>query len=168
VLLPESDRRELPQIQGLARDVLAGVASKLGAVPPSVITLRFHPTVESYRRETGLPWWTAARTVGATIDLTPLGVLRERGTLATTLGHEFVHVLTDHALAGRPLWVREGLALVIAGEHQALPTDARAVCPSDDELRSPASPDAWRRAYGAAAACVARALARGTPWRELR
>jgi hypothetical protein len=34
----------------------------------------------------------------------------------TTLTHECVHVLTESVLAGRPLWVREGLAAVLSGE----------------------------------------------------
>jgi len=168
ILLPESDRRETDGVRRVAQSALADVAGRLDIDPPAAITLRFHPTVESYRRETGLPWWTVARTAGTAVDLTSLQVLRQRGTLEPALRHEFVHVLADIALSGRPLWVREGLALVIAGEHTPSAAGAGAACPSDEELRSAASADVWRRAYDAAAACVARELARGTSWRDLR
>jgi stage II sporulation protein D len=168
ILLPESDRRETDSVRAVAQTALADVARRLGIDGPAAVSLRFHPTVESYRRATGLPWWTVARTMGTTIDLTPLAVLRQHETLASALRHEFVHVMTDDALEGRPLWVREGLALVTAGEHLPSAADARAVCPSDDELRAASSSEAWRRAYEAAASCVARKLARGVPWRELR
>jgi hypothetical protein len=108
------------------------------------------------------------------VDLVPIEILSRRGTLESTLRHEFVHVLTDAELAGRPLWVREGLAMVMAGEA-SLSTDpsAGAVepgrrCPTDREMRAPRSAEAWRAAYEAAGRCVARALGRGIGWRDLR
>jgi SpoIID/LytB domain protein len=168
ILLPELDRRDTDAARAVAQTALADVARRLGVDAPAAVSLRFHPTVESYRRATGLPWWTVARTMGTTIDLTPLAVLRQHETLASALRHEFVHVMTDDVLEGRPLWIKEGLALVIAGEHRPSAADARAACPSDDELRASSSLEAWRRAYEAAGACVARQLARGVSWRDLR
>jgi hypothetical protein len=79
------------------------------------VTLIFHPTVEAYSRATGQPWYTAGRASGARVDLLPYPVLSGRGILESTLRHEFTHVLADGALAGRPLWVREGLAVYLAG-----------------------------------------------------
>jgi SpoIID/LytB domain protein len=176
VLLPEADRAQLPGVRDVAARALAWLAADLGATPPSPIELRFHPTVEAYTRATGLPWWSSGRTRGARIDLLPHDVLRTQGSLERTIRHEIVHVLTDAALADRPLWVREGLARIKAGESAEpgggasgqTPGRAAPRCPADAELRDAASPDAWRRAYDAAASCVSRQLAAGKSWRDLR
>lgn len=177
VLLPEADRAHLSEVRERAGRTLADLAADLDVAVPAELEVYFHPTVEAYARSTGMPWWTSGRARGTRIDLLPIGVLARKGTLDSTLRHELVHVLTDGALAGRPLWVREGLAQVKAGEFPigAGGTDAaaggrtaRPACPSDSHLRDASSPDAWRLAYQAAARCVARALAAGTPWRDLR
>jgi SpoIID/LytB domain protein len=183
VVLPETDLAQLTAIRSMADRVLAEFAATLGVGAPAHIELRFHPTVEAYRRATGQPWWTSARTTGTRVDLLPLSVLTKRGTVELTLKHECVHVLTESTLAGRPLWIREGLAAVLAGESAntahdrgaELAQDASSAkhdrdprCPSDADLRDAASPDAWRSAYQAAAACVSRALASGRRWQDLR
>ncbi len=161
VHLPESERRFLTDVQDMATRLLDALARKLGVPAPSELDLRFHPTVEAYSRATDQPWWTAARTTGTQIDLLPLGVLQQRGILEPTLQHEFVHVLAAPVLSGRPLWVREGLAVVLAGELTAQPTGRGeprdhygSACPPDADLRSPTSADAWRRAYEAAGRCL--------------
>jgi stage II sporulation protein D len=175
VHLPEAERRFLTDVRDLATRLLDAIAKKLGMPVPSEMDLRFHPTVEAYTRATGQPWWTAARTIDTQVDLLPHGVLQQRGILESTLQHEFVHVLADPTLSGRPLWTREGLAVFLAGElaieteRSRAPTGAKApVCPSDVALRSPASADAWRRAYRDAGRCVAWALSSGRRWQDLR
>jgi len=175
VHLPEAERRFLTEVRDLATRLLDAIAKKLGVPMPAELDLRFHPTVEAYTRATGQPWWTAARTTGTRIDLLPRGVLQQRGILESTLQHEFVHVLADPLLSGRPLWVREGLAVVLAGEFTS-PTTGRgesrgqdgSACPTDADVRSPQSADAWRRAYQAAGRCVSRALSTGRRWQDLR
>jgi len=181
VLLPEADRERLDEVRSLTRQLARAMSSSLGVSLPSVLDLQFYPTVEAYTRATGQPWWTSARTKNSRIDLLPLDVLRRRGILELTLRHELVHVLADERLKGRPLWVREGLAIVQAGELAAgttaghagqgtnMPAGARDVaCPTDADFRDAASPEAWRRVYEAAGRCVARALAAGTRWQDLR
>jgi hypothetical protein len=44
----------------------------------------------------------------------------------------------------------------------------RVKCPSDDDVRRPVSAASARQAYGLAAACVARALAQGMRWQDIR
>jgi hypothetical protein len=162
-------------VRNLATRLLDAIARKLDVPVPSGMDLRFHPTVGAYPRATGQPRWTAARTTGTRIDLLPRGVLQERGILASTLQHEFVHVFADPSLSGRPLWVREGLAVVMADELMSQTTgrgESRgpdgSACPPDADLRAPQSADAWRRAYQAAGRCVSRALSTGRRWQELR
>jgi hypothetical protein len=151
------------------------MAARLAVAPPPEVDLVFHPTVEAFTRATGQPWWTAARTTGARVDLLPRAVLARRGILETTLRHEFVHLLAEPALAGRALWVREGLAVALAGElprdgaREGTRTTAGApACPSNEDLQTAGDRESWRRIYDAAGRCVASALADGRRWQDLR
>ncbi len=181
ILLPETERDRLDEVRSLTRQLARAMSSSLGVAWPSVVDLQFHPTVEAFMRATGQPWWTSARTKGTRIDLIPLDVLRKRGILELTLKHELVHVLADPILRDRPLWVREGLAVLEAGElaagATAGPSSERpsssagargAACPSDADFRTASSPDIWLSVYQAAGRCVARRLAAGARWQDLR
>jgi hypothetical protein len=173
--LPEQDRPDEPRIRALAvrlRDTLAG---ELQVPPPDRLTLRFHPTVESYQRASGREWFTAAATDGEETQLLPLPVLAKRGLVEPTLRHELVHILTRSALAQRPLWVQEGAAVYFStapSRRGALAADGgvddSTGCPADQELQRPASADALRAAYNRAASCFGRAMARGVSWRDVR
>jgi hypothetical protein len=174
VTLPEAERSRLDETRRLAAAELGELSAWLGRPAPRTLDVVFHPTVEAYTRATGQPWWTAGTARATRIDLLPRGVLAQRGILQSTLRHEIAHVLSDDVLADRPLWVREGLAAYLAGETRGIGGESRGEggrprnCPSDEALRSAASAEAWRRAYDAAGACVARALGAGVPWSELR
>jgi stage II sporulation protein D len=170
LVLPESERHQGASVRAMIADTLRSLSAALAVPVPGRVDVVFHPTVEAYTRATGLPWWTSGRTRGTRIDLLPLSVLRRRAIVETTVRHELVHVLTDAELADRPLWVREGLARTMAGERGRAEPSSRPArpCPSDADLRNPASADAWRVAYDTAAVCVARALASGVAWRDLR
>lgn len=165
IVLPPSQLAEEARLRDEIGTKLQALSASLGVGAPSSLVVRFHPTVENYERESGRRWFTAASTRGTTIDLLPLGVLRQRGILDSTLAHELVHVLTESELKERPLWVREGIAAYYAGERQSGPDST---CPADRELSAPPSADALRRALTRATACVALEFRRGTPWRELR
>lgn len=172
--VPPSAEPERAALAAYAERTLADLARAIGRTPPAVVQVVVHPSADSFRRETGQPWWTAGRTAGARIDLLPLPVLRARGTAESTLRHEFAHLLTAPVLEGRPEWVKEGVAMHFAGEPppasllDGAGTPRRVKCPSDDDLRRPVSAAAARAAYGLAAACVARALFEGRDWRDLR
>lgn len=175
IMLPEADRGRLGAIRTTAVRILREVAARLEVASPAQVDLVFHPTVEAYARATGQPWWTAGKTSGVRVDLLPASVLVARNILESTLRHELTHVLADATLRGRPLWVREGLAVYIAGElprdvpGQHPPAGQRGgPGPPDPALRSPASAEAWRQAYDAAGRCVAGALAAGMRWQDLR
>ena len=173
ITLPESERRHLGDARSLATGALREIAGKLGLPEPEALDIVFHPTIEAYTRATGQPWYTAGRTSGARIDLLPVPVLSARGILESTLRHEFTHALADESLAGRPLWVREGLAVYLAGELPAdsldVPAGRSRSCPSDAAFRPPpASEESMRRIYGDAGRCVARALGAGVRWQDVR
>ncbi|MBE3097674.1 MAG: SpoIID/LytB domain-containing protein, partial [Planctomycetes bacterium] len=166
VALPAGEEGERSRVADLAGRAAEEIARKAGVVPPAVIRLEFHATVEAYQRTTGQPWWTAASTRDTHIDLLSVSVLRRRGILERTVRHEIAHVLTAPWLGGRPRWVTEGAAIFFSGE-----TPARAdqtACPTDDDLGHSRSPEALRSAYARAAACFARAMAAGRPWDSIR
>jgi len=174
--LPEEEAGERDAVLALLRRSRNEVARAAG-VEPRALRVTVHPTVESFNRATGQPWYVAGATHGAAIDLLPIAVLRRTGRLERVVRHEVAHVLVDPLLEDRPLWVREGVpayfaappsekANVEGGLQTALPTALP--CPSDAELRRPASADAQREAYARAEACVRRQLAAGTSWRNIR
>ena len=169
--LPAAEERDRAAVLGFVRRARTEIAERAGVPEPKGLTITVHPTVESFGRATGQPWWVAAATVGRTIDLLPITVLRQRGSLESTLRHEVAHVVVDPAVSTRPAWVREGLALHFAAAPAASAAtvpDGRVACPSDAELLRPVSAGAQREAYSRAERCVRRALASGKRWNDLR
>jgi len=168
----EPNRTAIETIVGRELDAMRR-ATKRSA--PAELRIVFHASAASFQRETGESWWSAARTRDARIDLQPPGLLRDRGTLETTLRHELAHVMTAPVIAGRPEWIKEGAAMHFAGEpppQSLIGPDGvphRVQCPSDAELQRPASAAVARQAYGRAAACFERALAEnGGRWENVR
>jgi hypothetical protein len=94
----------------------------------------------------------AASTRGRTIQMQPSDVLRDAGTLESTIHHELLHMLIDaYALPGTPLWFREGLVLYLTAPNAS----SKASENFDDlkslekALRAPASEEELRHAYAA-------------------
>jgi stage II sporulation protein D len=122
--------------------------------------LKVYATVAAFRNSTGEPGWIAASTRGRTIQLQPSDVLRQAGTLDSTIHHELLHMLIEsYARPQTPLWFREGLVLYLAGANGDQP-NARAsfedVTSLDKALRAPASEEQLRAAYAEAYSRVAR------------
>jgi hypothetical protein len=178
--LPDGDEGERDGLARVVQRARDDVAKDLGVTAPSRLTVRFHPTTDSYERATGQPWFTSGTLVGAELHLLPLAVLRDRGVLERALRHELVHLMADSVLRDRPVWVREGAAGYFAGSRQlagdttavdtpaALLTQPRASCPTDVELLSPVSAGALSNARAHATACFARQAGDGRPWQEVK
>ena len=149
------DAAEVLQILEAARLALAqkidGTGFSLDAGPGVEVIL--YAATGDFTAATGRPWWTAAATSGATIEMQPCAVLRARRALATTLRHEYVHaVLASVGRGTLPRWLNEGLALHFAGEGTALPT-AIPILPRaalENAVAAPATPEALRASYAAA------------------
>ncbi len=177
VTVPAGAERDREVAAALARRWLKDYSTRLAVAMPAVVSLVFHPTVESYLRATSQPWWTAGWTQGTKVDLLPPSVLRQRGSFERTLRHEIAHVVIGDRLKNRPRWVREAAAMYVSSEiplqkdeavdRTAAPAATRS-CPSDEEMRRLASAEAMRDAYGRAAACYAEQLAAGRKWDEIR
>lgn len=143
----DSGRAALAIAERLARTL----AERTHLPLPPGTEIRVYPDVATFRDATGEPGWVAAHAAGARIDMQPVRVLRERGALERTLGHELLHVLIERrARPGLPVWFREGLVGYFEGGA------AHADAPLADELGIRQTEDAARarRAYAAAAAQV--------------
>ena len=168
VALPAAEDRERARVVQLVRAAREAIGAKTGAKAPVVIRVTVHPSVEAFGRATGQPWWVAGSSEGANIDLLPLAILRQQGQLERTIRHEVAHVLLDSALAGRPLWVREGAAFYFADPRGATDAPTRGGCPGDEEFLRPLSAGAHRSAYARAATCFSRAMAQGRRWTDVK
>lgn len=151
---PDHDRPLLTMATGLLHQSEENTGLLYRASP----ILKIYPTVAAFRNSTGEPGWVAASTRGQTIQMQPSDVLREAGTLESTIRHELLHMLIDsYALPGTPLWFREGLVLYLTepnasskpGEHL---DDLNGL---EKALKSPGSEEELRHAYAAAQARVA-------------
>jgi stage II sporulation protein D len=123
--------------------------------------VKVYPTVAIYRDATGEPGWVAASTLGSTVRLQPISVLRRTHSLESTLRHEFLHlVIESQAHPGTPLWLREGLAIYLSHPDSAK-EDSKAgsgkvdVDALERKLHSLQTESEMRAAYRASAAAVA-------------
>lgn len=166
--LPGNEERERASLLSLIRKGRDDVVRATGAIPPSRLRITVHPSVDSFGRATGQPWWVSGATDGSAIDLLPLTVLKQQGQLERTIRHEVVHALLDGALAKRPMWVREGAAAYFANPPASRPAASKVTCPKDAELLRPVSAGSQREAYARAEACFARAIAEGKRWDQIK
>ena len=85
------------------------------------LEIRLNESTGDFTSRTGQPWWAAAATQDSRIELQPVGILKQRGVLFTTLRHELAHIMIDSVSNKRaPRWLEEGFALYLAGEGQTI------------------------------------------------
>ena len=169
--LPGNEEGERQSLIALIRRSRDEVAKTTGESPPARLRVTVHPSVESFSRATGQPWWVSGATEGASIDLLPITILRQQGQLERTIRHEVTHALLDASLQKRPMWVREGAAAYFARPQPLMKPDRkpdRVECPTDAELSRPVSAGAQRDAYARAEMCFGRAIADGKRWDQIR
>ena len=165
--LPGNEEGERQAVLSLIRRSRDEIAKATGVSVPANLRVTVHPTVDSFGRATGQPWWVSGATDGAAIDLLPITILKQQGQLDRTIRHEVTHALLDATLSKRPMWVREGAAAYFA-RTQPLAKPDRVECPSDAELTRPVSAGAQRDAYARAEMCFAREIASGKRWDQVR
>ena len=144
---------DAPAVQEAARSALAW-AEKQSALELRVHpVIQVYPTVAMFRDATGEPGWVAASTRGNRIRLQPTGVLGER--LPAVLRHELLHLIVEgNARANTPLWFREGLVILLAGEEQPPPQIRMSPRQIDQAIQTRRNQDEMQQAYAAAAALV--------------
>ena len=100
---PDRDRSLLP----LATRFMHESEESTGLVYSAKPRLKVYATVAEFRNSTGEPGWVAASTKGKTIQMQPPDVLRDAGTLDSTIHHELLHMLIDS-------YTRAGNAAVVS------------------------------------------------------
>jgi len=157
-------------------DMFAKVGPASLPIPQDDVEIFFHPTTERFSAVTGQPSWAAGVAHGHRIELQPLAVLKRRGILASTLRHEYAHVVIESASGGgAPRWLTEGLAISFAGEGRFLlpvkSDEKQSVDQLEQRLARPRSAAEMRALYAAAYREVQRLIrAEGEPavWKRLR
>jgi len=119
------DRRTANQIlntlESTRDDYVRRASSASTALKIPRLEIRLNESTGTFTSRTGQPWWAAAATQGNRIELQPVGILKQRGVLFTTLRHELAHVMIDSVMNKRPpRWLEEGFALYLAGEGQSI------------------------------------------------
>jgi hypothetical protein len=175
----EVDRRDanlvLNTLESARSDFLhrASAASLSTDVPQ--LEIRVNASTGDFTSRTGQPWWAAAATKGNRIELQPVGVLKRRGSLTTTLRHELAHVVIDAVSHNRaPRWLGEGFAIYLAGEGPMFARYATKTKLSPDELEKrlerPGSQQEMRMLYSLAYNQVVELIRTGSEasvWKEL-
>lgn len=168
IALPLETESVRQRIEAMVRRAADEIVRRSGARMPEVIRVHVHPTPESFRRATGLPWGATGAVREGTIVLPPLRGLEGRGRLERTLRHEVAHLITAPALARRPRWVLEGAAIHFGGfPHSPAAPRSAAPCPSDESFARATSVSQLAQLYADAHTCVVRALDRGLDWRNI-
>jgi len=175
----EIDRRDanlvLNTLESARSDFLhqASAASLSTDVPR--LEIRVNASTGDFTSRTGQPWWAAAATKGNRIELQPVGVLKRRGSLTTTLRHELAHVVIDAVSHNRaPRWIGEGFAIYLAGEGPMFARYTTKTKLSPDELEKrlerPGSQQEMRMLYSLAYNQVSYLIQSGTEasvWKRL-
>jgi len=159
--LPAAD---LEQMAMRAHDSLAK-ALGTSVVP---VTIELHDTLDSFRYETGRPWWVSAAITGTTVDLAPAALLAQREGVEMTVRTAMAELLVSSELADRPVWTRVGAARYFARPNRTAAPSKAVPCPVDAELRMAVSYAAQREAEQRAEKCFAYALARAGNWKLVR
>jgi stage II sporulation protein D len=151
---PDRDRSLIP----LATHFLHESEESTGLIYRGKPRLKVYATLAEFRNSTGEPGWVAASTRGRTIQMQPPDLLRDAGTLDSTIHHELLHMLIEsYARPGLPQWFREGLVLYLTTPNAAAAPGAGPdnLSALESSLRAPQSEQELRRAYLQAQARVA-------------
>ena len=143
---PDRDRSLLP----IATRFMHESEESTGLIYRSKPRLKVYGTIAEFRNSTGEPGWVAASTRGRTIQLQPTELLRDAGTLDSTIHHELMHMLIEsYARPGMPQWFREGLVLYLTAPNKAATEGSHAadLAALESSLRDPHSEQDLRRAY---------------------
>jgi len=154
------DRRDANQVLSTLDSARADFLRRANAASISIgdlglLEIRLNDSTGDFTARTGQPWWAAAATRENRIELQPLGILKRRGVLVTTLRHELAHAVIDKAGHNRaPRWLEEGFAIYLAGEGPMISPYVRPRALSPEELEKrlerPGSQQEMRALYAQA------------------
>jgi len=151
----------LAQIESARSDMLERLdRASLSLTSEGKVQLIFHGSTQEFMAATGQPFWAAAATRGAVIELQPITLLKRRRILTTTIRHEYAHYVIDRLSGGKsPRWLAEGLAAHFAGEAAMLASYKSPQAMSADQIEQRLSkataPREARSLYAASLEAVA-------------
>ena len=175
----EVDRRDanlvLNTLESARGDFIRRASSASFSTDIPTLEIRINASTGDFTARSGQPWWAAAATKGNRIELQPVGILKRRGSLTTTLRHELAHVVIDAVSHNRaPRWLSEGFAIYLAGEGQMFVRYATKTKLSPDEiekrLERPGAQQEMRMLYALAYNQVVEIIRAGTEagvWKKL-
>jgi len=167
VTVPMQSRIAASELERMTARAHESLSKTLGtSVLP--ITVRLHPTLDSFRLATNRPWWVSEVADRSAIDLAPAPVLEARGGVDASVRVAVAELLVSGPLTGRPAWVRVGAARYFSGSAATEAASSKTRCPSDAELLLAVSAPAQREAETRAEACFAREVAKTKDWRAVR
>ncbi len=151
------EKRELAEVLRILASAHNDLAERLNAASinltqTSLTQVILHDSTGDFVAATGQPAWVAGVTRGNMMYLQPLAVLRRRGIVASTLRHEFAHVVLERVSHKRaPRWLLEGLAIHFAGEGRFYPPHQDSIDfeTLEKKLSAPASSAEMRVLYAA-------------------
>lgn len=150
------DRRDANQVLTTLDNARADFLRRANAASISIgdlglLEIRLNDSTGDFTARTGQPWWAAAATQGNRIELQPVGILKSRGVLVTTLRHELAHVVIDRATGNRaPRWLEEGFAIYLAGEGPMFARHSKRSLPAEElekRIERPSSQQEMRELY---------------------
>ena len=154
------DRQDADLVLRILENARADYLHRASAASISIselrsLEIRINESTGDFTGRTGQPWWAAAATHGHRIELQPLGLLKRRGVLTTTLRHELAHAVIDTVSHDRaPRWLEEGFAIYLAGEGALISRYANranlTIEQLEKSLERPSSEQEMRTLYAAA------------------
>lgn len=174
------DRNDANQVLSTMDSARANFLNRAATASVSVgdlplLEIRLNDSTGDFTARTGQPWWAAAATKGNRIELQPVGILKRRGVLTTTLRHELAHAVIDRVSHNRSArWLEEGFALYLAGEGGAISRYLRrgrlATEELEQKLARPGTAEEMRALYAQAYSDVAyliRNSGEASVWKKL-
>ncbi len=104
-----------PALEHDMEQALREVESDICLRHRGIIHVMAFSTTGEFVRVVGEPWWKAGITIGDTIYIQPVSILKRKHIYAETLHRELYHAILNQNGIRIPLWLREGMGTMLFG-----------------------------------------------------
>jgi Peptidase MA superfamily len=102
------------------------------------VVIRAYARTGDFTVANRMPWWVGGVLMGNEIRIQPVRVLNNKGILASTLTHEYAHLVMRETTGERgPRWLQEGTAVFLAGEFAGKPKRKQPWAALEKDLEHP-------------------------------
>ena len=113
-------RTEVNELLGICETARARVKKYFIRKVHARMEIAVYPDTGDFTAATGKPAWLSAIYMDGLLFLQPPHILKENGTLTSTIVHEYAHLALEEAAGkGVPLWFHEGFATYVSREFKA-------------------------------------------------